>query len=160
MKSISFNLMLFTVSVAIAAVPVAVNAASPQPSTEAAIKAENARWADAFKHGNYQSIGRLYTEGGTLLQPGGPRIVGAAAISKYFAQMYSGKKPDTVTFSNIEFYGDEKVVTEVSDSALRNSDGKLLSRDKQILIFIKEGNAWKLHRDMWNNNGSLKPGDQ
>jgi uncharacterized protein (TIGR02246 family) len=160
MKSIFTELIPFAVALAIAAGPAAVYAASPQQSTEAAIKAENARWADAFKRGDYQAIGRLYTEDGTLLQPGGPRVVGAAAISKYFVQIYAGKTPDTVSFSNFEFYGNDKVVTEVSDSVLRNSEGKLLSRDKQILIFLKQGDTWKLHRDMWNNDGSLKPGDR
>lgn len=160
MKLTFTNLAPFAVAVAIVAAPAAVYAASPQQSTKAAIKAENDRWADAFNRGDYQAIGHLYTEDGTLLQPGGERVTGAAAISKYLTEGYAGRAPDTVTFSNFEFYGNDKVVTEVSDSIVRSHDGKLKSRGKQILIFLKQGDAWKLHRDIWNDDGPLKPIDR
>ncbi|QWA10747.1 SgcJ/EcaC family oxidoreductase [Sodalis ligni] len=146
--------------VALAFASAAVYAADPPHSTVAAIKAENARWADAFKQGDYQAIGRLYTDDGTLLQPGDDRVVGPAAIAKYFTAGYAGKAPDTVTFSDAEFYGNDEAVTEVSNSTIRGHDGKLKSRGKQALIFLKQGGVWKLHRDIWNDNGPLKPGDR
>lgn len=134
-------------------------ASSPSPQTEAAIKAQNTLWSEAFKKGDYQAIGRLYTEGGTLLQAGGDRVVGPAAIVKYFTKGSDGNAPATVTFSDYEYYGDEKVVAEVSDYKIRSHDGKLESRGKQVLIFLKQGGVWKLHRDIWNDNGPTKPGD-
>ncbi|XYK64826.1 SgcJ/EcaC family oxidoreductase [Serratia nematodiphila] len=160
MKSTFTKSALFAAAVTVAIVPTVVYAASPNQSTETAIRAENDRWANAFKRGDYRAIGHLYTEDGTLLQPGGERVTGAAAISKYFTEGYTGKAPDTVTFSNFEFYGNDKVVTEVSDSIIRDHDGNLKSRGKQILIFLKQGDSWKLHRDIWNDDGPLKPGDR
>ncbi|WP_438391759.1 YybH family protein [Caballeronia sp. DA-9] len=160
MRPILAKLALLPAVVALAAATVVVYAAGPQHSTEAAIKAENARWADAFKQGDYQAIGRLYTDDGTLLQPGGDRVVGPAAIANYFTKGYAGKTPDTVTFSDFEFYGNDQVVTEVSNSTIRSQDGELKSRGKQTLIFLKQGGAWKLHRDIWNDNGPLKPRDR
>ncbi|MGS0891932.1 YybH family protein [Burkholderia stagnalis] len=124
---------------------------------EAAIKAENARWAEAFARGDYEAIGRLYTGDGTLLPPGGDRVVGPGAIVEYFAKGYAGSKPDTVSFGNDEFYGDDQVVTEVADAEIRDHDGKLKFRGKQILVFLKQGGAWKLHRDIWNSDAPLKP---
>jgi ketosteroid isomerase-like protein len=123
---------------------------------EAAIKAENVRWADAFARGDYEAIGRLYTKDGSLLPPGGERIIGAAAIADYFTKGYAGSQPDSVSFSNYEFYGNNQVVTEVSDAEVRDHSGKLKSRGKQILIFLKQGGAWKLHRDIWNDYAPLK----
>ncbi len=159
MQSIFTKFAPLPVAVALTLVSATVYATGPQQSTQAAIKAENNRWANAFKQGDYQAIGHLYTEAGTLLQPGGERITGPAAISKYFTEGYAGKAPDTVTFSNFEFYGNDEVVTEVSDSIIRSHDGKLKSRGKQILIFLKQNGTWKLHRDIWNDDGSLKPSD-
>ncbi|VWC76013.1 acetyl-CoA acetyltransferase [Burkholderia lata] len=127
-----------------------------QHPPEAAIKAENARWADAFARGDYEAIGRLYTNDGTLLPPGGNKVTGSSAIVEYFTNGYAGSKPATVSFSNYEFYGNDRVVTEVSDADIRDHDGKLKYRGKQILVFLKEGGAWKLHRDMWNDYGPLK----
>jgi uncharacterized protein (TIGR02246 family) len=130
--------------------------AGPQSSTQVAIKAENDRWAEAFKRGDYLAIGKLYTEDGTLLQPGGERIRGAAAIVDYFTKGYAGKPPSTVTFDNFEFYGNDEAVTEVSTATIRGQDGKIQYVGKQTLIFLKQGKAWKLHRDMWNDDGPIK----
>jgi uncharacterized protein (TIGR02246 family) len=126
-------------------------AGGPSSSTEAAIKAENARWAQAFGQGDYEAIGRLYTEDGALLPPGGDRVIGARAIAEYFTNGYAASKPDTVSFSNYEFYGNDAAVTEVSDAEVRDQRGKLKYRGKQTLVFLKQGAAWKLHRDMWND---------
>lgn len=115
------------------------------------IKVENERWADAFRRCDYEAIARLYTQDGTLLPPGGNRVTGADAIAQYFADSHTGGcKADTVTFSNAEFYGNEQIVTEVSDVEIRAQSGKLKSRGKQMLIFLNEGGVWKLHRDLWN----------
>lgn len=138
----SFSLLVFSVS---------ATAGHEQRPLEAAIKAENARWADAFARGDYEAIGRLYTKEGALLPPGGSKIIGASAITEFLAKGFGGAEPDTVTFSNYEFYGDNQTVTEVSDSELRDHSGKLKSRGKQILIFLKQGGEWKLHRDIWND---------
>ncbi|ALK34929.1 YybH family protein [Burkholderia plantarii] len=126
-------------------------AGAPGPQTEAAIKAENARWSDAFARGDYAAIGRLYTRDGALLPPGGERIVGGAAIAEHFATSYAGSKPDTVSFSHYEFYGNDQTVAEVSDADVRDPAGELKYRGKQILVFVKQDGAWKLHRDIWND---------
>ncbi|MFS2161037.1 SgcJ/EcaC family oxidoreductase [Pseudomonas sp. Pseusp122] len=160
MRSIFSKLMLIPAVAALAATSFSAWAAGPQPSTEAAIKSENARWAEAFKQGDYQAIGRLYTRDGALLQPGGERVTGPDAIASYFAEGYAGKTPDTVSFSEFEFYGNDEVVTEVSNASIRSRDGKLKVRAKQMLIFVKQDGVWKLHRDMWNDNSALKPTDR
>ncbi|KVD39129.1 DUF4440 domain-containing protein [Burkholderia sp. ABCPW 11] len=125
-------------------------AGGAQRPPEAAIKAENTRWADAFARGDYDAISRLYTDDGTLLPPGGDKVTGRRAIAEYFTNGYAGSKPGTVSFSNDEFYGDDRVVTEVSDVEVRDGEGKLKIRAKQTLVFLKQGGTWKLHRDMWN----------
>ncbi|WP_322027182.1 SgcJ/EcaC family oxidoreductase [Burkholderia sp. BCC1977] len=129
----------------------------PERPPEAAIKAENARWADAFARGDYEAIGRLYTDDGTLLPPGGDKITGRRTIAEYFTNGYAGSKPGTVSFSNFEFYGNDRIVTEVSDAEVRDHDGKLNIRAKQVLVFVKQAGVWKLHRDMWNDYGPVKP---
>lgn len=126
-------------------------ASGPNPQTEAAIKAENARWAEAYGRADYEAIGHLYTADGTLLPPGADNVTGGRAITEYFTKAYTGSPPGTVSFSNYQFYGDDQAVTEVSDAELRDHDGNLKFRGKQTLIFLKQGNTWKLHRDMWSS---------
>ncbi|MGY2236397.1 YybH family protein [Pseudomonas gingeri] len=146
--AVGFSLFTFAAS---------ATAGDPPRPPEAAIKAENARWAQAFARGDYEAIGRLYTEEGALLPPGGTRVVGGQAITEYFNKGYAGAQPGSVTFSNYEFYGDDQAVTEISDAEVRDHSGKLSFRGKQVLIFLKQAGVWKLHRDMWSDYGPLKP---
>lgn len=152
MQPLRFFAAALTASLPLCVLAAPAVAGGPQPQTKAAIKAENARWADAYARGDYAAIGRLYTKDGALLPPGGDRIIGGAAIAEYFVKGATGTQADTVSFSNFELYGNEQVVTEVSDTEIRNSTGKLKYRGKQILIFLKEGGVWKLHRDIWNDS--------
>lgn len=135
---------------ALLAVPVLATAGAFRNSTEAEIRAENARWAEAYARGDYAAIGELYTGDGMLLPPGEPRVVGPTAIAAYFDEKARKSGPKIVTFSNYEFFGDDQMVTEISDTEIRDREGNLISRGKQILIFVKKGSAWKLHRDIWN----------
>ncbi|NWA04514.1 YybH family protein [Pseudomonas gingeri] len=145
--AVGFSLFAFTLP---------ATAADPQRPPEAAIKAENARWAQAFARGDYEAIGRLYTAEGALLPPGGAKVSGASAITAYFTQGYAGTQPGSVSFSNYEFYGDDQAVTEISDAEVRDHSGKVSFRGKQVLVFLKQGGVWKLHRDMWSDYGPLK----
>lgn len=151
MRSIRFFAVALAVGISPFAFAVPALANGPARQTEAAIKAQNARWAHAFRRGDYAAIGHLYTKDGALLPPGGDRVTGSAAITAYFAKAYAGSRPGSVSFSNYEFYGDNQAVTEVSDADVRDHDGKLQIHAKQTLIFLKQGGVWKLHRDMWSS---------
>lgn len=146
-----FHTAFLAACVSLCAFAAPATAGGSQQPPEAAIKAENARWAQAFGRGDYAAIGRLYTKDGTLLPPGGNKIIGGSAITDYFSKANAGSPPGTVTFSNDEFYGDDQTVTEVSDAELHDASGTLKYRGKQTLIFLKQGGLWKLHRDMWND---------
>lgn len=151
MRRISFFFSIFAACAPLFAVPTPA-AAGDTASLGAAIKAENARWAEAFGRGDYKAIGRLYTEDGALLPPGESKIMGAGAITEYFTRGYAGSRPATVSFSNDEFYGNDQTVTEVSDAEIRDHSGKVIFRGKQILVFLKRDGSWKLHRDIWNRS--------
>ena len=41
---------------------------------------------------------------------------------------------------------------EVGELEIRGADGQVLDRAKYIVIWKKEGSAWKLHRDIWTTS--------
>lgn len=150
---------VFAGFMALLSIPIAATAGTSPSASEAKIRAENARWAEAYAQGDYATIGKLYTDDGMLLPPGETRVVGPAAIAAYFADKARKSGPKTITFSNYEFYGDGRMVTEISDTEIRDQEGNLISRGKQILIFVKKGATWKLHRDIWNASPLNAPSD-
>ncbi|VVD77687.1 YybH family protein [Pandoraea terrigena] len=152
MRQIRYCVAVLAACLSLSTLATPATAGCHQSKIESAIKAENARWAEAYARGDYEAVGRLYTKDGALLPPGGDRIRGANAITAYFTKASAGSAPDTVLFSNYEFYGNDQVVTEVSDAEIHDQSGNLKYRGKQILIFLKQGGAWKLHRDIWNES--------
>jgi hypothetical protein len=82
----------------------------------------------------------------------GNRVTGRDAITHYFQNEYAGRQTGTISFSDYEVYGGGRVMTEVANLAIYGRDGKLKSRGKQILIFLKQGDRWKLHKDIWNSD--------
>ncbi|MDN8045613.1 hypothetical protein QZN85_32435, partial [Burkholderia vietnamiensis] len=51
---------------------------------------------------------------------------------------------------------------KIATCLVRYADDRLIDqrflkyRGKQILLFLKEGGAWKLHRDIWNDYATQK----
>lgn len=123
------------------------------------IIAANQRWLDAYRRGDMAALAALYTEDARLLPEGSAAVVGREKIVAYLGHMKAGAPSTTLRFSNHEFHGDDRVMTEVTDTEVRDATGTLKSRGKQILLFVKQGTEWKLHRDMWTGNGPLKEGD-
>ncbi|QNA85487.1 nuclear transport factor 2 family protein [Sphingomonas sp. So64.6b] len=135
-------------------------ATGTQRTREAAIRAENDRWVEAHKRGDMDALAVLYTPDAKLLPEGSEAVTGPAAIVAYFKSISAGAPPTTLRFSNYEFYGNDQVMTEVTDTEVRDAGGRLKSRGKQILIFVKKDGVWKLHRDIWTRNGPLKTDDR
>ncbi|MEK6423584.1 MAG: nuclear transport factor 2 family protein [Burkholderia gladioli] len=152
MRASIFHAAVLAGCVALLAAPLAAHAGDAPGATAAAIRAENARWAAAYARGDYAAIGALYTADGTLLPPGEDRVVGPAAIAAYFTRRAEPGAARTVRFGEVEVYGDTGMATEISDTEIRDSGGRLVAQGKQTLVFLKRNGAWKLHRDMWNAN--------
>ena len=151
MLSYALRVVVFVCCFTLFASPMLAHAKGLDRLIESEIKAENVRWAEAYARGDYSAIGNLYTDDGTLFPPGESRVVGPSAIADYFKKKSSNGARHTVTFDNLEFYGDDNTVTEISDTEICDLDGKLISRGRQTLVFLKKNGLWRLHRDMWNS---------
>jgi uncharacterized protein (TIGR02246 family) len=128
-----------------------------QNNTDAAsLQAAAARWAAAFNRGDVDAIVAMYTDDAQLLPEGSEALVGRKAIRDFFEKLMGTRPPDHIEFNNFEFYGAEPAVTERSDLEIRDASGKLKARGKQVLIRVKQNGQWKIHRDMWTNNGEVK----
>ncbi len=121
------------------------------------LKTAAATWAAAYNRGDVDAIVAMYTDDAQLLPEGSEAIVGHEAIRAFFKKLMGAQPPDNVQFSRFEFYGVEPAVTERSDVEIRDHNGKLKVRAKQVLIRVKQNGQWKIHRDIWTNDGGVKP---
>ncbi len=93
----------------------------------------------------------LYTEDAQLLPGQSDFVTGTKAISQFWQAAFdSGLKGVSLVTIEVEKHGD--TANEVGKIELRDADGKVLDKGKYIVIWKKEGNSWKLHRDIWTTS--------
>jgi ketosteroid isomerase-like protein len=56
----------------------------------------------------------------------------------------------TLTTLEVEAHGD--TAHEVGTWAVKGADGAAVDTGRYIVIWKKEGGAWRLHRDIWNSS--------
>jgi uncharacterized protein (TIGR02246 family) len=120
------------------------------PAAEA-ITAVNVLFADAFARGDAAAIARLYTEDAAVLPPNLPVQRGRAAIRAFWqGAIDMGLKAATLTWLEVEDLGDEAI--EVGSYELFLAGSVLLDEGKYIVVWKREGGAWRMHRDIWNTS--------
>lgn len=128
-------------------------AANAATADRGAVIAVTEHWAAAYASGDLKTIDDMYTDDAKLLPAGSEAIAGRTAIAQWFEKNLRPALPATIRFSNYEIHAASDWATSVSDIEIRDGDGHLRTRGKQILLLLKRDGRWQIHRDMWTNNG-------
>jgi len=113
-----------------------------------AILAANQNFMKAFADRDAAGMAALYTRNGQLLPPNSDFVTGGPAIQAFWqAIMDMGIK--SATLETIEAEGDDE-----SAYTLYGDNRQLLDQGKYIVIWMRQGGQWKLHRDIWNSSRS------
>ena len=122
-----------------------------------AIEAANRKFEAAVSRSDGPGLAALYTAQGRLLPPQSDFVDGTQAIGEFWQAVFdSGVKGASLVTVEVETHGD--TANEVGKFELRDADGKVLDHGKYIVIWQKEGDSWKLHRDIWAT--SIAPAQQ
>jgi ketosteroid isomerase-like protein len=115
------------------------------------IATANRNFMGAFARGDAQAVAACYTADGWLLPPGSEVVQGTAAITTFWrGAMDAGIA--SATLDTVEVGGGEETASEVGRYTLSGGDGAILDRGKYVVIWRRDGGAWKLHRDIWNTS--------
>jgi ketosteroid isomerase-like protein len=115
------------------------------------IGAANADFMNTFNRGDGAGMGALYTENGQLLPPNSDIVTGDSAISAFWqGAMDMGIK--TAKLETVELEGNGDAAFEVGKYTLSGETGNMIDSGKFIVIWKREGDKWKLHRDIWNSS--------
>ena len=116
-----------------------------------AIDEANAEFSAAAAAGNAAGIAALYAKDGQLMPPGSEPLRGTEAIRKYWqGALASGIA--RVVLKTVDVFGQGTTATEVGEYELQDKAGKVLDRGKYIVVWRREGEKWKLLRDMFSTN--------
>jgi uncharacterized protein (TIGR02246 family) len=118
---------------------------------KAAVEAGNKAFAAALQKGDTAAMAALYSTTGEAFPPNGDVVRGRAAIQKLWQGVHdsgiAGADLDTT-----EVRADGNLAYEVGTYAMKGKDSKVLDKGKYVVVWIKEGGNWRIHRDIWNTS--------
>jgi uncharacterized protein (TIGR02246 family) len=119
--------------------------------TTEAIAAANAKFVEAYGHGDAAGVAACYAEDGAVLPPNAEIMRGRAAIAAFWQiPMNMGVKAVTLRSIEVEDRGDTAI--EVGQYTLSGAAGQLLDAGKYVVIWKREQGEWQLFRDIWNSS--------
>jgi uncharacterized protein (TIGR02246 family) len=110
-------------------------------------------FAEAYGRGDAKAVAAFYTEDAIAFPPGADMVKGRQAIQKMWQEtMDSGVKSLSFTVIDVGASGD---LAHETGTALMNVQpaGKepTTASVKYVVVWKKQGNDWKLQRDIWND---------
>jgi ketosteroid isomerase-like protein len=125
--------------------------AAGTPDVRSAIEAANADFSAAVGKGDGAALGAMYTADAQVMPAASDIVRGTEAIQKFWqGAMNSGIA--AIGLKTVEVFAQGSTATEVGQYELRDKAGKVLDHGKYIVIWRREGNQWKLLRDMFSTN--------
>ena len=147
------RLSFFVLSVSLLCALSSVCRAEDSSTVRAAIEQAGVRFAEAYARGDAKAVAAFYTEDAIAFPPGAEMVKGREAIQQMWQEtMDSGVKSLTFTVIDVGTSGD---LAHETGTALMNIQpaGKepTTASIKYAVVWKKQGNDWKLHRDIWND---------
>ena len=124
---------------------------SAAEDARSAIEAVNKQFAGSASRGDTRSMAALYTTDSQLLPPQGDFVNGRQAIGEFWQGVLDSGIAG-VSLDSVEVESHGNTASEVGTFELLGADGKAVDQGKYIVIWKKEGDSWKLHRDIWNSS--------
>ncbi|MBN3560896.1 YybH family protein [Aliamphritea spongicola] len=115
------------------------------------IRAADDALAKAYHNGDTAGLAALYTKDGEFMAPNTDMVKGRSAIEKQFqAFMDMGVKEIKLETTELDGFGN--TAFEIGNYILEDAAGKMLDKGNYMVIWKKEADQWKLHRDMISTN--------
>jgi ketosteroid isomerase-like protein len=111
----------------------------------------NRKFMEAFGRGDGAGIAALYTETGQLLPAHSDAVNGQTAIHRFWqGAIDAGLRQAMLETLETEILGD--AAYEVGRYTLKADGGQVADSGKYVVIWKREGDSWKLHRDIWTTS--------
>jgi uncharacterized protein (TIGR02246 family) len=124
---------------------------STQSDVRSQVEHGNQQFMAAFKAGDAASLSRLYTREAQLLPANSDVVRGTDAIRAFWqGALDMGLREATLETVEVDALGDTAI--EVGRYRLLADEGVQADHGKYIVIWKKDADRWKLHRDIWTTS--------
>ncbi|MEQ8234213.1 MAG: DUF4440 domain-containing protein [Gammaproteobacteria bacterium] len=125
--------------------------ATKKKDISADITAANQQLTKLLAAGDTKGAAACYTQDAILMAPNAKACKGQRAIAKFWAgALAAGIKGATLKTTSVEQHGSTAI--EIGVATLKGERGKVLDKAKYLVVWKREGRAWKLHYDIFNSN--------
>ncbi len=114
------------------------------------IKANNKALGAEVAAGNAAAVAKMYAKGAILMPPNAGMLKGKDLLGFWQGAINMGIRGVTLKTKEVEVFGG--TANEVGNYVLAAADGTALDEGKYVVIWRKEGKAWKLYRDIFNSS--------
>lgn len=101
--------------------------------------------------GDADRTGNLYTRAGQLLPPGSEIVAGRDAVAEFWRRTLEAGV-ETIDIDTLEVETHENSAFRVGLATLLDGDDEPIDEVKFIEVWKREGEEWRIHRDIWNSN--------
>ncbi len=128
--------------------------AQAQSSVRRAIQANTRQFIEAFNKGDIAAVANMYTMNAHLLPPNTDMIEGRANIEKFWqGASGAGLKITALDMVDLEVHGNTAIEVGRYTSTLPHlRGGTVQDNGKYVVVWKREGRAWKLAVDVFNTN--------
>ena len=120
------------------------------------IAANNVSFGKALAAGDSVGLAALYTSDGILMPANMPNFVGTAAITSFFNEGIRGGLKN-IKLESTEVYGNSEMLEEVGVYTFTDDNGVTFDKGKYIILWKKDGDKWKIFRDIFNSDNPPPP---
>lgn len=155
MKTISAAALVFVLAFLVGCVDEPRDTDSDVEGLQDEIEATNARFESHVAAQQWDSVAALYTSDAIMMPQGAPMQRGANAIRDGFVQMgeQGGVSNIRIETSEVEASGD--LAYEIGQYTLEGRGGEQVDRGKYLIVWKREGDNWKIYRDIFNSDSML-----
>ena len=147
------RISFFVLSLSLLCAVSSVGRAEDSGTVRAAIEQAGVRFAEAYGRGDAKAVAAFYTEDAIAFPPGAEMVKGRAAIQQMWQEtMDSGVKSLSFTVIDVGASGDLAQETGTALMKIQPAGKEPATASiKYVVVWKKQGNEWKLHRDIWND---------
>lgn len=114
------------------------------------IKANNKMLGSEVAAGNTTALAKMYAKGAKLMPPNAGILKGKDITGYWQGALEMGIKGVKLKTQEVEVIGGTAI--EVGTYVLSGVDGATMDEGKYLVVWKKDGKAWKLYRDIFNTS--------
>ncbi len=114
------------------------------------IEESNTQFTQAMNTGDVDKVISFFSEEGAVLPPNGEMVTGKHQVRAFWQTVISGGLKATLETDEISSFGDHAY--ELGFYYLKTPKGEIKDHGKYIVIWVRERNRWKMHRDIFNSS--------